>query len=88
MKKIEIKVNNPKGLHGRPTGMVVHYAKKFTSNIFLEKDGKSADAKSIVSIMSLGVTSPASIMLAAEGADEAAAVDAMKEMIESIYIEA
>ncbi|WP_010676560.1 HPr family phosphocarrier protein [Bacillus timonensis] len=70
------------GLQARPAAMFVQEANKFSADIFLEKDGKKVNAKSIMGLMSLAVGSGSTITLFAEGNDEEAAVEALTEFIQ------
>ena len=72
-----IVILNPDGLHARPSAVLVATAKKFASKITLVKDGKEANAKSVVGIMGLSVKLHDKIVLKARGAD---ARDAVKEV--------
>ncbi|OCL26196.1 phosphocarrier protein HPr [Orenia metallireducens] len=80
-KKVVIK--NDTGIHARPASLIVQKANEFTSDITLGKDGQDVNAKSIMGIMSLGVSKSTEVTIKAEGADAAAAVDALVDLIES-----
>ncbi|SES69856.1 catabolite repression HPr-like protein [Salinibacillus kushneri] len=58
------------GLQARPAAKFVQEANRFSANIFIEKDGKRVNAKSIMGLMSLAVASGEEIVLQAEGSDE------------------
>ncbi|WP_394271883.1 HPr family phosphocarrier protein [Butyricicoccus sp.] len=66
------------GIHARPAGMLAKEAKKFSSKIEVEKDGKSADVRRMMGLMGLGVKCGEAITVKAEGEDEAQAIEAMK----------
>ncbi len=77
-------VKNPSGIHARPASLFVQEASKYESSITVGKVGEDAkDAKSILMVMSLGMACGCEIEIAADGADEAAAVDALVALIES-----
>lgn len=77
-------VKNPSGIHARPASLFVQEASKYESAITVGKVGGDAkDAKSILMVMSLGMACGCEIEIAADGADEAAAVDALVALIES-----
>ena len=76
-------IKNATGLHARPAGMFVKKASEFTSTVEVLAKGKTVNAKSIMGIMSLGLGQGEEIVVKAEGAEEAAAVDALVELIES-----
>jgi len=63
------------GLQARPAALFVQEANRYTANLFLEKDGKRVNAKSIMGLMSLAITSGETIKLLAEGVDEEEALD-------------
>jgi catabolite repression HPr-like protein len=65
------------GLLARPAALFVQEANRFTSEIFVEKDGKSVNAKSIMGIMSLAIAHGQEITIRAEGSD---AEDAVREL--------
>ena len=65
------------GLHARPAAMFVKEAKRFGSDIVVVKDGKEANAKSTLKLMTLGARHGDRVLIRAEGEDEEAAVDAL-----------
>ena len=77
-------VINPTGLHARPASDFVKAAAKFASNILIKKagTGKEANAKSIILLLSLGLSQGAEVELSAEGSDEKQAVDTLSDLIE------
>lgn len=85
MKEVKLSVVNPNGIHARPASLFVQEAKKFQSKVTVENlgSGKSKDAKSILGVMSLGMTKGTEIKITAEGPDEEAAIQAMAALVES-----
>ncbi|QOR66184.1 HPr family phosphocarrier protein [Cytobacillus suaedae] len=79
-KQVEVLLKT--GLQARPAALFVQEANKYSSDIFLEKDGKKVNAKSIMGLMSLAVGSGATITLAAEGNDEADALEALATFVQ------
>lgn len=75
-------VNLHTGLHARPAALFVQEANRFVSEIFVAKQGKSVNAKSIMGIMSLAISSGTEITLRAEGPDAEQAVKRLAEMVE------
>lgn len=69
-----IMIANPAGLHARPAAVLVNSAKQFASSIRLVKNGKEANAKSVVSIMGLNIDHNDAITVAAAGPDADAAI--------------
>lgn len=78
-KTIEVGLSN--GLQARQAALFVQEANRFASEIFIEKDGKKVNAKSIMGIMSLAVGRGEEIVLFAEGSDQEAAVEALSTFI-------
>lgn len=85
MKEIILEIKNPTGLHARPAAVLVETANKFKSNIRIEKDGKIADAKSILEIMSLGINVASKIKITAEGEDEEEVLKKLLELFEKNF---
>jgi multiphosphoryl transfer protein len=74
MKQIEIVIHNRTGLHARPAKVLVNLAKQFKSDIRLHHGEKKANAKSMVSVLTLGVVSGSEITVQVDGADEEKAI--------------
>lgn len=70
------------GLQARPAALFVQEANRYNSDIFLEKKGKKVNAKSIMGIMSLAVSSGGEIKLMAEGNDAEQALDALAGFVQ------
>ena len=85
MKEVKTTVVNPNGIHARPASLFIQEAKKFQSKITVENlgTGKAKDAKSILGVMSLGMTKGTGIRIVAEGPDEEAAILAMQQLVDS-----
>lgn len=84
----EIILKNSSGLHARPATLFVQEAKKYNCEIEIEKDGKKVNAKSIIGILSLGISQGSLIKIRAIGADEAEAADALVKLIDDKFGEA
>ena len=78
-------VKNKTGLHARPAALFVQAANKFKSEIFIEKEGKRVNAKSIMGVMSLAVSQGSTISISAQGEDEGEAVKKLIELVESKF---
>lgn len=74
-------ITHDTGLHARPATMVVNKAGKYQSDVQLEYKGKSVNLKSIMGVMSLGVTKNAEVTISAEGKDEDEAIRGLGELI-------
>ena len=70
------------GLQARPAALFVQEANRFSSEIFLEKDGKKVNAKSIMGLMSLAIGVGSTVSLIVEGKDEEAALSTLSEYIQ------
>ncbi|HBI02966.1 MAG TPA: HPr family phosphocarrier protein [Paenibacillaceae bacterium] len=77
-----VRVNLKTGLQARPAAFFVQEANRFASEIFLEKDQKKVNAKSIMGVMSLAIGSGAQVTIIAEGIDAEEAVNRLRQMIE------
>ncbi|MDQ0254589.1 catabolite repression HPr-like protein [Evansella vedderi] len=77
-----IVVKRKTGLQARPAALFVQEANKFHSDIFIEKDGKKVNAKSIMGIMSLAINANKEITLTVDGNDEEAAMEALVAFVE------
>lgn len=82
MKKITVRVEGSSGLHARPASLLVAKAQGFESEVFIEKDGREINGKSIIGILGLGVSNGEEITLSCDGPDEDAALAALKQLIE------
>ena len=81
----EITVNNEVGLHARPATFFIQKANEFKSTILVEKEERRVNAKSLLGILSLGITKGTTINLIADGPDEEEAVSALVEIITSNF---
>ena len=78
MEEIKYTIKDPLGIHARPAGLLVKETSKFVSDIIIEKGEKKGDAKTIFSLMSLGIKCGDEILIKIDGSDE----DAAKTSIE------
>lgn len=78
-------VNNQVGLHARPATFFIQKANEFKSSIWVEKEERRVNAKSLLGVLSLGIVKGTAINLIAEGADEKEAVDALVALIDSNF---
>lgn len=83
MKQMKVTVKSASGLHARPAGLLCGLAQKFGADIYIEKDGKSINGKSIMGILSLGTSKGDELTISADGHDEGEAVNAIVELFES-----
>ncbi|MBR5152725.1 MAG: HPr family phosphocarrier protein [Clostridia bacterium] len=78
MQQFTFTITDPQGIHARPAGLLVKEASQFESDISLQCNGKSGDAKRIFSVMGLSVLSGATVTVTAEGKDEDAAIHTLE----------
>jgi len=81
----DVQVVNANGIHARPAAEIVKLAAKFASNITLARDGLEVNAKSIMGVMMLAAECGSMVHIKAEGADAAAALDALSALIASRF---
>ena len=77
----EVTINNEVGLHARPATFFIQKANEFKSGIWVEKDERRVNAKSLLGVLSLGITKGTTIALLADGSDEKEAVAALSELV-------
>lgn len=77
-----LKLVNKSGLHARPASRFVQHANNFNAEISVEYNGKMVNAKSIMSILSLGAGHGAKIKIKAEGDDEEKAVLELAQLLQ------
>ena len=80
----EVIVNNGTGLHARPATLLVKKASSFKSDVSIEFNGKKANVKSLIGVLSLGVTKGANITVTACGDDETLAAEEIAKIIETL----
>lgn len=83
MTEIIVEVTNSTGLHARPAALFVQTAGKFISNVWITKDEKKINAKSIMGIMSLAASKGSKVLISADGEDEQDAVEELVDLISS-----
>ncbi len=81
----EVLVQNKAGLHARPATFFIQKANEYKSTIWVEKEERRVNAKSLLGILSLGITKGTTINLIADGPDEEEAVAALVELITSNF---
>ena len=83
----DVIVNNQVGLHARPATFFIQRANTFESSVWVEKEERKVNAKSLLGVLSLGILQGTSITVLANGPDEKEAVDGLIELIESNFSE-
>lgn len=85
--KKDVLVQNQVGLHARPATFFIQKANEFKSSIWVEKDERRVNAKSLLGVLSLGIVGGTSIDIIANGSDEQEAVDSLVALVESGFAE-
>jgi len=80
-------IQNNVGLHARPATFFIQKANSFKSNIWVEKDDRKVNAKSLLGVLSLGIAKGMSITIIADGSDEDEAANGLCTLIESGFAE-
>jgi phosphotransferase system HPr (HPr) family protein len=84
MREAEIVIKNKTGIHARPATVFVSEAAKFKSEIKIDKSGRVMNAKSLIGILSLGISEGEKIKLIISGIDEDLAYDKLTNLLENI----
>jgi phosphocarrier protein len=80
----EVLVKNSTGLHARPATLLVKKASSFKSDVSIEFNGRKANVKSLIGVLSLGVTKNSTVKVIASGDDENLAVEEIVKLIDSL----
>ncbi len=80
-------VNNQVGLHARPATFFIQKANEYKSSIWIEKEERRVNAKSLLGVLSLGIVKGSTIGIIADGPDEKEAVDSLVDLISSNFSE-
>ena len=81
MVKKEMTITNNIGLHARPATFFIQKANSFKSSIWIEKDDRKVNAKSLLGVLSLGIAKGMVVTLIADGQDENAAVKCLVDLV-------
>ena len=81
----EVVVQNQVGLHARRATFFIQKANEYKSSIWIEKDDRRVNAKSLLGVLSLGITKGVTISIIAEGADDEDAVNSLVDLISSNF---
>ena len=79
----DVMVKNQVGLHARHATFFIQKANEYKSSIWIEKEERRVNAKSLLGILSLGIVGGTDIRIIADGSDEQSAVEALVELVES-----
>ena len=83
----DVIVKNQVGLHARPATFFIQKANEFKSSIWIEKDDRRVNAKSLLGVLSLGIIGGTTIKIIADGSDETDAVEGLAALVESGFAE-
>mgnify|MGYP005750039239 FL=1 len=83
----DVIVKNQVGLHARPATFFIQKANEFKSSIWVEKEERRVNGKSLLGVLSLGIIGGTSIRIIADGADEELAVNSLVALVESEFAE-
>lgn len=83
MQQRDVEIINKLGLHARPSAKLTQLASSFISDVFMARNGRRINAKSIMGVMMLAASKGSTVTLETCGADEQAAIEALAELISS-----
>ncbi len=83
----EVVINNQVGLHARPATFFIQKANEFKSSIWVEKEDRRVNAKSLLGVLSLGIVKGTPITIIADGADENEAIETLSALIDADFSE-
>ncbi len=83
----DVMVQNQVGLHARPATFFIQKANSYKSSIWVEKEDRRVNAKSLLGVLSLGIVGGTAIRVIADGVDEEEAVTGLVELVESGFSE-
>ncbi|MEF9852723.1 MAG: HPr family phosphocarrier protein [Hydrogenoanaerobacterium sp.] len=83
----DVTVQNQVGLHARPATFFIQKANEYKSSIWVEKEERRVNAKSLLGVLSLGIVGGTNIRIIADGSDEQIAVEGLIKLIQSGFTE-
>jgi phosphocarrier protein len=83
MQRRDVEIVNKLGLHARPSARLTQLVSSFKSNVFMSRNGRRINAKSIMGVMMLAAAKGSTITLETEGEDEVEAMEALVDLIAS-----
>jgi len=82
-----VTIKNSVGLHARPATFFIQKANSYKSSIWVEREDRRVNAKSLLGVLSLGIVKDMTITLIADGVDEREAIDGMAALVETGFSE-
>ena len=83
----DVMVQNQVGLHARPATFFIQKANEFKSSIWVEKEERRVNAKSLLGVLSLGIVGGTTIRIIADGTDEETAAESLVKLVQSGFAE-
>ena len=83
----EVTITNTIGLHARPATFFIQKANAYKSSVWVEKEDRKVNAKSLLGVLSLGIAQGMTIKLIADGADETDALDGLEALVNTGFQE-
>lgn len=83
----DVTIKNNVGLHARPATFFIQKANSFKSSIWIEKDDRRVNAKSLLGVLSLGIVKGMTVTLYADGADETDALEGLVALVDTGFNE-
>ena len=83
----DVVIQNQVGLHARPATFFIQKANEFKSSIWVEKEERKVNAKSLLGVLSLGIVGGTSIKIIADGSDVMVALDGLVALVESGFVD-
>ena len=80
-----VTIQNNVGLHARPATFFIQKANTYQSSVWVEKEDRRVNAKSLLGVLSLGITKGMTVTLIADGSDEKEAIDGLAELIHTNF---
>lgn len=87
MKKKELNIVNPLGIHARPAALIVKTVNNFQSNVFFEKEELKVSGRSVLGIMMLAAPKGSAVLVEIEGEDEEDCMEAIDEIFKEGFFE-
>ncbi|MBQ0134707.1 MAG: HPr family phosphocarrier protein [Clostridiales bacterium] len=83
----EVVINNQVGLHARPATFFIQKANEFKCSIWVEKEERRVNAKSLLGVLSLGIVKGTAVNIIADGSDEEEAISTLAALVDSDFSE-
>ncbi len=81
----DVVINNQVGLHARPATFFIQKANEFKSSVWVEKEDRRVNAKSLLGVLSLGIVGGTKIRIIVDGSDEEACMNALVVLVEKDF---